>query len=269
MNDVAVALAAARAGAAIVSRRFGTALRHVDKGAADFATDADLEAEHAMLAVLRRERAADAILGEESGRSGPRDSTRTWLIDPLCGTRNYAADVRAVAVNVALRSGAGFLAAAVADPFTEELFWTDGVSAFRHAGGVETRLAPAARSALVELNVDPPFPSAPAFMAVRLAADADFAAAFALRVVSTSLALTWVATGRRAAYVTDGDVRESVHFAAGLAICEAAGCVVTDLRGRAGRDGAAGLIAAADAETHTRLLALVRKSSQAASGRRS
>ena len=70
-------------------------------------------------------------------------------------------------------------------------------------------------------------------------------------------------------YLTDGDVRESVHFAAGLAICEAAGCVVTDLRGRAGRDGAAGLIAAADAETHTRLLALVRKSSQAASGRRS
>src|SRR5207245_10203397 len=52
----------------------------------------------------------------------------------------------------------------------------------------------------------------------------------------------------------------SVHFAAGLAICEAAGCVVTDLRGRPWREGAAGLIAAADAETHTRLLALVRKS---------
>jgi len=261
MNDVAVALAVARAGAVIVSRRFGTALRRVDKSAGDFATDADHEAERAMLAVLRRERPPDAVVAEESGRSGPHDSARTWLIDPLCGTRNYAAGVPAVAVNVALRSGADFLAAAVADPFTGEVFWTDGAAAFRCADEAETRLNPAACSALVELNVDPPFPSAPAFLAVRLAADAEFAAAFGLRVISTSLALTWVATGRRAAYVTDGDVRESVHFAAGLAICEAAGCVVTDLRGRAGCDGAVGLIAAADRETHARVLALVRKSS--------
>ncbi|WP_406529710.1 hypothetical protein [Streptomyces sp. I8-5] len=38
------------------------------------------------------------------------------------------------------------------------------------------------------------------------------------RVVSTTLALTWVAAGKRAAYVTDGgDLAESVHFAADIA----------------------------------------------------
>ena len=230
----------------------------MDKGAGDFATNADLEAENAMLAVLRRERTDDAILGEESGRSGPGDSSRTWLIDPLCGTLNYAARMRVAAVNVALQSGARFIAAAVADPFSDEIFWTDGVSAFVRADRVDTRLAPNASSKLVDLNFDPPFPSAPAFKAVTLAADSGFVTSFRPRVVSTSIALTWVATGQRAAYVTDGDVRDSVHFAAGLAICEAGGCTVTDLRGRAWRSGAAGLIAAADSETHAALSRLVR-----------
>lgn len=259
MDDVAVAIEAALAGAAVVRRRFGTTLRRVSKGAGDFATEADHEAEAAILAVLRRERPADAILAEESGRSGPGTSERTWLIDPLCGTLNYAAGMRVVAVNVALGRGAGHLVAAVADPFADELFWSDGESAFRRAGSQHALLAPDASSRLVELNVDPPFPNAAWFRAAKLAADVDFAAAFRLRVVSSSIALTWVATGQRAAYVTDGDVRESVHFTAGIAICEAAGCLVTDLRGRPWRDGAAGLVAAADAETHDRLLALVRR----------
>jgi myo-inositol-1(or 4)-monophosphatase len=112
----------------------------------------------------------------------------------------------------------------------------------------------------VDLNCDPPFPNAPAFTAVTLAADAAFAARFRPRVVSTSLALTWVATRQRAAYITDGDMRENVHFAAGLALCEAAGCTVTDLRGRGWGYGATGLIAAADAEIHAALVSLVRKS---------
>ena len=79
------------------------------------------------------------------------------------------------------------------------------------------------------------------------------------RVVSSSIAVVWVATGQRAAYVTDGDLRDSVHFAAGLAICEAAGCTVTDLRGERWGEGPTGLIAAADAATHATLLGLVRK----------
>src|SRR4029453_6679640 len=117
MNDVDVAIAVAEEGAAVVRRRFGTTLQRLDKGAGDFATNADIEAENAMLAFLHRERPEDAILGEESGRSGASSASRTWLIDPLCGTLNYAARMRVVAVNVALRAGAGFIAAAVADPF--------------------------------------------------------------------------------------------------------------------------------------------------------
>ena len=259
MHDVDVAIAVAGAGAAVVRRCFGTTLQRLDKGAGDFATNADIEAEHAMLAVLERERPEDAILGEESGRSGAGSSFRTWLIDPLCGTLNYAVRMRVAAVNVALMMGGRFIAAAVADPFSDEIFWTDGRSAYLRAEGRNIPLVPDGRSHLVDLNFDPPFPNAPAFKAVTLAADAEFVARFRPRVVSTSVALTWVATGQRAAYITDGDVRDSVHFAAGLALCEAAGCTVTDLRGHEWGRSVSGLVAAADAETHAALLSLVKK----------
>jgi myo-inositol-1(or 4)-monophosphatase len=86
MHDWDVAMAVAEAGAAVVRRYFGTTLQHLEKGAGDFTTNVDSAAEHARLAVLQRERPADAMLGEESGRSG----VHTWLLDPLCGMRNYA-----------------------------------------------------------------------------------------------------------------------------------------------------------------------------------
>jgi len=184
---------------------------------------------------------------------------RTWLIDPLCGTLNYAARMRVAAVNVALRVGDQLSAAAVADPFNQEMFWTDGISAFARVSDQDTPLVPDIGARLVDLNFDPPFPNAPAFQVVMLAANAAFVANFRPRVVSSSVALTWVATGQRAAYITDGDVRDSVHFAAGLAICEAAGCTVTDLRGGVGGRGATGLVAAANAETHAALMSVVRK----------
>ncbi len=259
MNDVDVAIAVAQAGAAVVRNCFGTTLQRLDKGAGDFATNADIQAENAMLSVLQRERAEDAVIGEESGRSGAADGARMWLLDPLCGTLNYAARMRVAAVNVALRAGNRFIAAAVADPFNHEVYWTDTVSAWVRSEGRDTPLRPDPASRLVDLNLDPPFPNAPAFKAVTLAADAGFATEFRPRVVSTSVALAWVATGQRAAYVTDGDLRDSVHFAAGLAICETAGCIVTDLWGRRWGLGPTGLIAAADSETHTALLGLVQK----------
>jgi len=261
VNDVEVAVTAAAKGAAVVRRCCGTKLDRVDKGAGDFATNADIEAESEILELLHAARPDDAVLAEESGRSGARDGSRTWLVDPLCGTLNYAVAMRVVGVNVALTCDDRVMAAAVADPFSKEIFWSDGRSAFVRTGDRERRLEPSGRSSLVDLNFDPPFPSAPGFRAVSLAADSRFAARFRPRVVSSSLALTWVATGQRAGYVTDGDLRDSVHFAAGLAICEAAGCRLTDLRGEPWGTGATGLIAGADAATHEALLSLVREPS--------
>lgn len=165
--------------------------------------------------------------------------------------------MRVAAVNVALHDGTRFLAAAVADPFNEEVYWTDMSSASVRTRAGDASLSPESSSRLVDVNLDPPFPNAPAFRAVHLLGDGRFVNSFRPRVVSTSMALAWVATGQRAAYVTDGDPRDSVHFAAGIALCQAAGCVVTDLKGLSWNHRAGGLLAAADAEIHAELLGII------------
>jgi myo-inositol-1(or 4)-monophosphatase len=76
-------------------------------------------------------------------------------------------------------------------------------------------------------------------------------------VTSTTLAVAWVAAGRRAAYVSDGAFVDNVHFAAGVGLCRSAGCVVSDLAGGA-LNTSRGLIVAADLDVHEQLVDLVR-----------
>jgi myo-inositol-1(or 4)-monophosphatase len=206
------------------------------------------------LDVIRAARPDDGRVGEEGGQQGSRGAHRQWLVDPLCGTLNYAVGNMLVAVNVALRGGA----AAVADPFSGEIFHTDGANALVRRDGTDTKLSPTSATSLVDVNLDPPFPSAPKIRAVDLLARPEFIARFRPRVVSTTLALTWVAAGKRAAYVTDGtDLSGSVHFAAGIAICQAAGCVVTGIDGAPIGGSGRGLVAAADAGTHAALISML------------
>lgn len=257
ISDRDLVIEAAEAGAAVVRASYGGSLTRFQKGGGDFATAADIEAERAILDVLRAARPDDAVVGEESGRTGTGGNGRVWLVDPLCGTLNYAARTMLVSVNVALRVGTQVVAAASADPFANELFWTDGTGSWLRSGGAEDRLVPSAESGLVDVNLDPPFPNEPVFRAARLLTDDGFNQRFRPRVVSTTLAVAWVAAGRRAGYVTDGHLYDSVHFAAGIALCQAAGCVLTGIDGQPLHTGVGGLVVAADERTHTALLALV------------
>ncbi|MGA5298572.1 inositol monophosphatase family protein [Nucisporomicrobium flavum] len=257
ISDRDLAIEAARAGAAVVRAHFGSSLTRFEKSGGDFATTADLDAERAVITALRTARPDDPVLGEESGRTGTGPGDRLWLVDPLCGTLNFAVRTTLASVNVALRAAGHVTVAACADPFTDEVFWTGGAAAHVRRGGEDQRLVPSAGSGLVDVNLDPPFPNSDVFSAARMLADEDFTARFRPRVVSTTLAVAWVAAGRRAAYVTDGDLRDSVHFAAGIALCRAAGCVVTGIDGGPIHTGAGGLVVAADEPTHAALLAIV------------
>ncbi|WP_061295083.1 inositol monophosphatase family protein [Herbidospora cretacea] len=248
LSDAELAIAAAEAGAAVVRSLYGKPLARYDKTSVDFATAADIEAEQAILDVIREHRPGDAFLGEESGLTGSSD--RTWMVDPLCGTLNFAAQTPLIAVNVALRENGRDVAAAAADPISGEVFWTDGV----HAQVGDQPLTPSPDSKLVDFNLDPPYGDLLSVIAAK-----GFSDRFSPRVMSTSLACFWVAAGRRVAYLSDGDKRESVHFAAALAVCRTAGCVVTDLKGGPFETGE-GLFVAADPETHETLLGMMLRS---------
>jgi myo-inositol-1(or 4)-monophosphatase len=65
----------------VVRTLYGRRLARIDKGAGDFATAADMEAEKAILAVIRAARPDDAVLGEEGGQQGAAEAARQWLVD--------------------------------------------------------------------------------------------------------------------------------------------------------------------------------------------
>lgn len=251
-TDAEVAIAAAEAGAAVIRARYGRPGDRTAKIGIDFVTETDLEAEQAILDVVHAARPGDAFLGEEAGLLGPRGAGRTWLVDPLCGTLNFAARTPMVGVNVALRRGTGagadVIAAAVAEPFADEVAWTDGTAAHLRSAGTDTLLTPSTANALVDVEIggDPVWAAG---VVVPLAE-----AGYRMMSVSTSLAAVWVAAGRRAGYLINGDLRDNVHFAAPIAVCRAAGCVVTALDGAPVEAGARGLLVAADDRTHAALL---------------
>lgn len=249
-SDVAVAVQAVLAGMDIVRRSSGDRLQRIPKKHDDFATTADVDAEHAIRSVLCARRPHDVIDGEELGKSvrPAGEQAREWKVDPLCGTRNFASGAGDYCTNVALCIAGEPLVAAVGDPLRGHVYWTDGRTARMRSDEESVVLCPSAQNRIVELNADEPSD----VIGPRLLGDPAFRAWMTPRVSATTLALAWVASGRRAGYVSDGDLRQSVHFAAGIALCHGAGCIVTDLL-RANLRTGRGLIIAADAQIHEEL----------------
>ena len=94
LSDGDVAIAAARAGADVVARTYGASHVRFATSPTDFATQTDVDAEEAIVGVLAEHRPDDARIGEELGSTAGNGSGRRWLVDPLCGTVNFAAGLR-------------------------------------------------------------------------------------------------------------------------------------------------------------------------------
>ena len=56
-------------------------------------TDADVAIEAGIRESLARSYPSDRVLGEEGGSGGPDSSPRTWVIDPIDGTKNFTAGI--------------------------------------------------------------------------------------------------------------------------------------------------------------------------------
>lgn len=120
-KEMVVASTAARAAGKILREKFG-AVNHVrKKGVIDLVTEADLEAEKAILEILNHQFPRDHVLAEEAGEQG-RSSNRTWVIDPLDGTTNFTHGFPFFAVSIALEIDAQFVLGVVYNPYLEEYF---------------------------------------------------------------------------------------------------------------------------------------------------
>jgi myo-inositol-1(or 4)-monophosphatase len=120
-TELAVAAEAARAAGDILRDRFGRTNRIEKKGVIDLVTDADLKAERAVLDILRHRLPGDRILSEEAGQTDA-PSNRTWLVDPLDGTTNFAHGFPFFAVSIALEADGDLVLGIVYNPWQNECF---------------------------------------------------------------------------------------------------------------------------------------------------
>lgn len=244
------ALAAAHAGAAGV--------RVQAKGALDVVTDVDVRVEDVVRGVLRRELGEDAaVLGEERGGVDVRDGGTFWVVDPICGTRNFASGLPLWCVNLALVQDGAVTAAVVGDPSRgDELVVAqrgEGAWALASAVDAGTRLAVSRASETVAFE-DSHSAGPERERCARFVGALVRAHAYELRSLSTSLTLPYLAAGRVAAYAMFWT--SAIHAAAGAFVAAEAGAVVTDLDGVPYGIESSSLLAAADAALHAELLAL-------------
>ena len=87
----------------------------------DMVSDADREAEEAIVAILRAERPEDGLVAEE-GASSESASGRRWVVDPLDGTTNFLYGYPAWCVSIALEDRHGGVVGVVHDPARGETF---------------------------------------------------------------------------------------------------------------------------------------------------
>lgn len=221
------------------------------KDGRDIVTATDVRVEDHVRAVLDEALGIEVVGEERGGEIGEA----YWLVDPICGTRNYASGIPLWCVNLALvREGEPVLAA-VGDPSTGELLVAStgrGAWALRRDGGARRLRADDSNDMVIVEDGKSGGP--------RRDRAADFFAAVVranrwdLHALSSTISAAYAAAGRVSAYACF--FVTSVHTAAGVLLAREAGAIVTDVEGRPWSLDSDSLLVAATPKLHADLLAL-------------
>lgn len=245
-DDAAFAREVAERAGRILLERYERVGEVSYKSAKDVVTEVDHLSEALILGAIRERFPTDGILAEESGehrgRGGRKagaaaaeaeraemaarslSSGRTWIIDPLDGTVNYANGLPLFCVSVALVVDGRPAVGAVHDPLRSETFWAtvDGPAMLG-----DRVLEVSGKERLTDFVIQ-------LALAGRAVATRARAVRKAVRVTrnigSSSLAFTYVAGGRFDAAIQTAGMSAWDIAAAGL-IAERSGATVTDAEG--------------------------------------
>lgn len=99
-HELTVAREAAQAAAEVLRRHYRSGVALQSKAVANFVSEADLEAERAIAAVIQQHLPGHEILGEEL-HQGSTSAEHLWVVDPLDGTHNFAHKIPHFAVSIA------------------------------------------------------------------------------------------------------------------------------------------------------------------------
>jgi len=223
---------AARAGR-LLMERYERVERIDYKSARDVVTEVDHLSEALILDSIRAEFRGDAILAEESGehravepggKSIALAKGRTWVVDPIDGTINYANGIPFFCVSIALVVDGRPSMGVVHDPARRETFSATADGPARQDG---RPVNASDKEKLSDFVVS-------MALSGRSAVTRSRTVRKAIRVPrsmgSAALALAYVANGRFDAFIQQGGLSNWDVAAAGL-IAERGGATVTDMGG--------------------------------------
>lgn len=236
----------------------GTGAVHPKEGR-DVVTDRDVAIEDA----IRRELTAAfglPVIGEERGGVPPEGGAH-WLVDPICGTRNFASGIPLFSANVALVEDDRITAAVVGDGSRGEVLVAEAAhGAWALRDGDREPLSTSDESRTIDFEAwpaaGPALDDAAAQLAAAVASDR-----WNIRSLSTTLSLAYVAAGRLAGCVLFA-APGAVHTAAGVLLVSEAGGRVTDLGGNPWSLGTRSLVCGSTAHLHDELLMVLHGGSE-------
>ena len=244
---------------ALIIARSGTGAKDITaKGERDLVTATDLAIEDAI-----RDRIdvplGFPIVGEERGGEAPADGSPYWLIDPICGTRNFASQIPLYCINLALVEGGEVTVAVVGNPSIDDVHVAErdrGAWAVKERARRQLKSTGDSGIIVVEdaTTKGDRREHVALFTAAVIRADRwDF------RALGTSLSLSYLAAGQIAAYVLFS--LSAVHFGAGSLLVTEAGAILTDIVVQPWTLGSDSALVSASSDLHRELLELTRMAS--------
>jgi myo-inositol-1(or 4)-monophosphatase len=262
-SDLAFAVDLAGRAGELLTASYERAMRVDRKSKRDVVTNVDYASEALVIEAISERFPADAILAEESGRQHGATRTarrrwarRTWVIDPLDGTVNYANGIPFFCVSIGLVEDGVPVVGVVLDSLRGDCYAA-------MAGGPATLNGEPVRASDKDQLGD--FVVSLAIIG-RGGITRERRVAHEIRIGrrmgSAALALAYVASGRFDAFVQNGGLSLWDIAAAGL-IAERSGATVTDLYGgpwwNTSKRGPRLSIVAAPAPHQTTLVTLLRE----------
>ena len=203
-------------------------LKVEQKGRNDFVSDADRNAERAVIDTIQKHYPDHEILAEESGAQG--NSDHQWIIDPLDGTTNFLHGLPVFCVSVALAVKGRVEHGAIYDPTRDELF-TASRGSGAQLNGRRIRVSGATRLERALLGTGFPYRQSNEALGpyINMFRRAIESTAGVRRPGSAALDLVYVAAGRYDAFWETGLAKWDI--AAGSLIAREAGGIVSGLDG--------------------------------------
>ena len=217
--------AVAREAGALVRQRFLNSSFEVSfKGPQDYLTEVDGETEERIAARLHAAFPRDGFIGEETAGRPVRDGGAVWVVDPIDGTSNFARGVAHYCVSIACLIDGAIEVGVVYDPMRDELFAARrGGGAFMNGAPIRPSDATSLANACIEVGWN--VRGGVSRYLDLIGRVAGWGAA-PFRIGSGALALVYVASGRRDAFVEHHI--NAWDCLAGICIVREAGGYVSD-----------------------------------------